>query len=99
MSVTPDKLRGLIRGRPDRAGITLPEAGPATDDTGAHVCWAQAVLAPDASLAERAQARAALRAAAAQATTARGWGRHVEVEEERTEGGRVLVTLYLFRAT
>lgn len=103
MSITPERLLEIAARSPRAADILIATAPAQRAKIGVSVladsvaCWVQTVLPPDATQAQRTAARSALAIEAAKAVAARVWLRHVEVEEERIEGGRVLLTLYLFK--
>lgn len=62
------------------------------------VCWAQEVLDPTAGQVERQASLTRIATAAAAAVTARLWLRHVAIDDEFVEGGKLFLTRYLFRA-
>ena len=79
---------------------TMRLATAADEDTTPHVCWVQAVIPPDATPAQLAQARNALRAAARAAREApgRAWAGPIEVEDDVEDHGQRLLSIFIFRA-
>lgn len=95
-----DRLIAIARRSPEHARARLLSAA-ADADTAPDACWVQTVIPPDATPQQLAQARNELRRAAREAREApgRGWVRPVEVEDEITDHGQRLLTIYIFRAS